>query len=178
MRLRGIEARILWRSVGRVARPVLILLILIVWPHSSKSAEEFSLGRVLLPGKQFTPHLDGSIEMTGHWKLKVVEDPVDPDGKFPIAAQSLNSTVIRCWPSKRVCEEYRAQIGFGLLFPIEPARFEIASWRDGRILATEELPANQEVLLRIDSESEHVEMEYRREPSPGRSRVFERWVLE
>lgn len=142
------------------------------------AGEEIASHRIFLPGKNVYLLPDGSLEINGHWKLLVVEDPVDKDGKFPIAAQNLNSIVIRCWSTKPVCEEYRASITAGVLLPVEPIQYEIVSWRRGRILATKHYPVNQEVLLRIDTESKRVEMEYRREPSPGRARVFERWVLD
>jgi hypothetical protein len=147
-------------------------------PEPNPAGEQFALDHIFLPGKNVYVLQDGSLEINGHWKLIVVEDPVDKDGKFPIAAQNLNSIVIRCWSTKRVCEEYRASITGGILLPVEPIQYEIASWRDGRILATVHYPASQEVLLRIDSGIKRVEMEYRREPSSGRARVFERWELE
>jgi hypothetical protein len=141
--------------------------------HSTPTAED-----VVLPTKTFTVLTDGSLEITGHWNLKEWEDPLDPSGEFPIAAQPLNSTIIHCWPTKQRCEEYRASITKGLLLPLEPLRYDIVSWSDGKIVSILDFPADAEMLLHINAARKSVELEYRREASPGRSRVFERWVLE
>ncbi len=145
---------------------------------AAEAKGDFAAGPAL-PGKSLTRLHDGSLVIYGHWTLKESEDPENPKGKlFRIAAQPQNSTIIRCWSSKPACEEYRAEIMLGTLLSREPASYEIASWLGGRIVAVLQLPANAEILLHIDADSEYVEMEYRRDPSPGRSRIFERWVLQ
>jgi hypothetical protein len=133
---------------------------------------------VVLPAKTFAVLPDGSLTISGHWKLKEWEDPVDPSGHFPIAAQPMNSTTIRCWPSKRTCEEYRASITKGVLLPLEPLRYDIVSWTDEKIVSILKFSADAEMTFHIDAHRKSIEMEYRRRPSPGLSRIFERWVLE
>lgn len=138
---------------------------------------------IKLPPKTFTEMGDGSIRLSGHWVLKTAHPSIEPNDR-PMAAQPLNSTIVECSASKRICEEYRADIfqtqaaGEGILFPSEPMTFTSVSWDRERVVATWTAPANVECLIRIDRRSKEVEMEYRRQPSPGRKRVFERWVLE
>jgi hypothetical protein len=185
MRLR---VGIAWRQARRIGWLFAFLAILLVLPSCQKiqtvtAAEaekrpKVQAGEVRLLSKSFARLADGSVEITGHWTPKEREDPVDPEGKLPIASQRLNSTIIRCWPSKSFCEEYRAVIAVGVLVPLEPARFEIASWGDGKIIATMDMFPQARILFHIDVDSEYAEMEYRREPTPGRCRVFERWALE
>lgn len=62
---------------------------------------------VTLPAIVLNKLSDGSLTVTGHWVLKMSEAPT---GQLPFGARPLNSTILRCWPSKRTCEEYRAQI--------------------------------------------------------------------
>ena len=95
-----------------------------------------------------------------------------------IAAQRLNSTVVECSISTRTCEKYRATVIGRLLLPQEPLRFAAISWDRERVVATWTAPANVECLLRIDRRTKEAEMEYRRQPSPNRRPVFERWILE
>jgi len=45
---------------------------------------------VTLPSRSFNKLLDGSLQSTGHWKLKVSEAP---SGQLPFGAQPLNSTM-------------------------------------------------------------------------------------
>lgn len=73
---------------------------------------------------------------------------------------------------------YRAQVSHGILFPLEPLRFSVVSWEGGKVLATQDFGSDIRILFHIDVRGEQVEMEFRRKPSPGRGRVFERWVLE
>ncbi len=138
---------------------------------------------IALPPKTFVEMDDGSIQLTGHWVLQTSEPPKHPND-FPFAAQALNSTIIHCSAATRTCAEYRAQIvqakvfGDGMLFPLEPMTFSVVSWDRERVVASWTAYPHVECLLRIDRTSKEVEMEYRRQPSSGRSRVFERWVLE
>lgn len=129
-----------------------------------------------LPSKTFSKLPDGSLEIRGHWNLKISEAP---SGQLPYGSQQLNSTIIRCWPSRRRCEEYRAHISHaGILFSLEPMTFKVVSWDGGRVVATWDVATDVQYLFYIDAGSEEIEMEFRRNPSPGRGRVFERWVLE
>jgi hypothetical protein len=130
-----------------------------------------------LPPKTFIETDDRSIQLAGHWVLQTSEPPKHPND-VPFAAQALNSTIIHCSSASRTCAEYRAQIGAGILFPLEPMTFSVVSWDRDRVLASWTAYPNVECLLRIDRTSKQVEMEYRRQPSSERSRVFERWVLE
>jgi len=79
--------------------------------HGKQS--EGATAEIVLPAKTFAVLPDGSLYVTGHWKLKMWEGSA---GNFTIAAQPLNSIILRCWPSKRVCEEYRASITKGIVF--------------------------------------------------------------
>ena len=130
-----------------------------------------------LPPKSVLRRADGSLEFSGHWKLKTAEGPKD---LLPIGAQLRNSTIIQCWPSKRACEEYRAQIvgESGYLFPSKPLRLQIESSEAGWIVAANSTFSDVRIQLQIDLTSQEVEMEFHRKASAGRSRVFERWVLE
>jgi len=133
-----------------------------------------------LPVKSFSRFSDGSgsLEIKGHWVLKESEPPV---GRNPYAGPRLNAAIIRCWRSKQVCDELRANLVFGnLLLPAEPIQYEIASWNLDKIIAIwdVDLDLDIQILLHIDADSERAEMEYRHEPTPGRSRLYERWVLE
>ncbi len=153
--------------------------------HETHSPAMSELSQVELPPKQFTKHPDGSIEITGHWTLKVSENlnrqsgAGAPAGSTPYATRTLNSTIIRCWPSKRSCAEYRAQISYGMLFSAEPMDFQVLSWDAfGKIIAIWDMALYVHYLFHIDLASEVAEMEFRRDPGPGEGRVFERWVLE
>lgn len=135
---------------------------------------------ISLPSKTFAETEDGSIRLAGHWVLRMSEPSQQPNDLL-FAAQELNSTVVHCSALTRTCHEYRVQVvraGEWTLFPLEPMTFAAISWNPERVVATWTAPANVECFLRIDRLSKEVEMEYRRQPSPGRSRVFERWVLE
>jgi hypothetical protein len=134
---------------------------------------------VTLPNKVFTKLSDDGLRVTGHWALRTAETSLPPsDGHF--AANPLNSTIIHCRPTTRRCEEYRATIASSdsLLLSLDPMIFSIVSWDPGQVVATWTTDPGIECILRIDRMSQEVEMEYRRQPSPGHSRVFERWVLE
>jgi hypothetical protein len=129
-----------------------------------------------LPSKAFSKLPDGSLEIRGHWKLKTSEAP---SGQAPYGSQPLNSTIIRCWPSRRTCEEYRAHVSdAGVLFSLEPMTYRVALWDGGTVVATWDVAPDVRYLFHIGLSSEDIEMEFRRQPSPGRGRVFERWVLE
>jgi hypothetical protein len=134
---------------------------------------------ITLPPKVFTQIADGSIRITGHWVLRTSEPPLSP-GEFPFAAQPLNSTIITCSRSTGTCVEYRAAIvgADGYLLPLDPLESRVLTWDSDRIVAAWSAPAQVECLLRVDRASQEVAMEYRRQPTPGRTRVFERWVLE
>jgi hypothetical protein len=185
MRLR---VGIAWRQARRIGWLFAFLAILLVLPSCQKiqtvtAAEaekrpKVQAGEVRLLSKSLARLPDGSVEMTGHWTAKEREDPIDPEGKWPIATQRINSTMIRCWPTRRICEEYRAVSSAGVLVPLEPMRLEIVSWDDGKIIATMDRYPHARILFHIDADSEQAEMEYRREPSPDHCRLFERWVLE
>ena len=131
--------------------------------------------RIELPAKSINTKPDGSLEFTGHWTLK---DSEAPPGQLPFAAQLLNSTVIRCSPSQRTCEEYRAQILGGVLLPVEPMVFGVVLWEGGRIVATRDIGFYSQLLLQVDEGTGDVQMEFRRAANPGQARVYERWVLE
>lgn len=131
---------------------------------------------ITLPSKAFSKLPDGSLEIRGHWNLKISEAP---SGQLPYGSQPLNSTIIRCWPSRWTCEEYRAHVSHtGMLFSLEPMTFAVVSWDGGRVVATWDVTTDVQYLFHIDAGSEEIEMEFRRNQSPGRGRVFERWVLE
>jgi hypothetical protein len=127
-----------------------------------------------LPPKVLNRLADGAIQITGHWVLKVSEAPAG----LPFGAQPLNSAIIRCSPLKRICAEYRAQITSGILLPLDPVEYQIMSWDLGRIVAKMDAGPDVRLLLNIDGGSEQAEMEFRRQASPDRARVFERFVLE
>lgn len=130
---------------------------------------------VELPLRSITKLQDGSFNISGHWKLAHSEAPA---AQMQFGAMPLNSTTIRCWPEKRRCEEYRAQITKGLLFPSEPILFTTPSWQGAEVTARAQLASDLEYLLRIDLLAQSVELEFYRQASPGREYVFERFVLE
>ena len=130
-----------------------------------------------LPSKTFTDLSDGSIRIDGHWVLKTSDPPL-ASSELPFGAQPLNSTIIDCSASTRTCNEYRATVVNRMLLTNDPLVFDVASWDPERLVASWSGAAMVECSLRVDRRSKQVEMEYRREPSAGRRRVFERWVLE
>ena len=129
---------------------------------------------IALPPKRFSRSMDGSLEVSGHWRL--VESQAAQD-QTPFGLQTMNSTVVRCWPLRNLCEEYKAQISAGILFPSEPVKFRITSSEAGQILAVCDFSGGIELRLHIEPGAEYADLEYRREPSPSTGRVFERWIL-
>lgn len=130
---------------------------------------------IILPTEIFSALPDGSLYISGHWKL-IHSD--DPKAKHPWAAQRLNSTIIRCWPTKGFCDEYQAMITNGVLMVLEPSRYEIVSSNGGNMVALLEVLPDTEDLFYINANTHRVEMEFHLSPSPGRTGVFERWELE
>ena len=120
---------------------------------------------------------DGSIRVEGHWVLKTSDPPLKST-ELPFAAQPLNSSVVECSLSTRTCLEYRATVIGRLLLPNDPLTYRVVSSDRDTVLASWSAPALVECFLRIDRRSKEVEMEFRRQPSADRRRVFERWVLE
>lgn len=142
---------------------------------------------VTLPPKALTRLPDGTIQIVGHWVLKAEEDRIGVQTGVPIGAQRLNSIIIRCSQAKRMCEESRADITLGVLLPLDdPLKYEIISWEPGRIVAQMDIGFHEaQMLLNIGFPTDQpavfefqAGLEFHREPSPGRGRVFERFVLE
>ena len=144
--------------------------------ESNKSAERSEAQTVQLLDRSLIKVSDGSLQIRGHWKLKESEDPLKP--KVPVASQPLNAVLLRCWPEKGQCAEYGAQVAMGILSTVDPVIYEVESWDANRIVARMGFGPDAQITVFIDIANEHIEMEYRRDPSPGRSRIFERYVLE
>ncbi|MGH9409556.1 MAG: hypothetical protein ACRD1V_08895 [Vicinamibacterales bacterium] len=144
---------------------------------SVASATDSTHPDIDLPPKVFREMQDGRVRVEGHWVLKT-SDPALKSNELPFAAQPLNSTIIGCSALTRSCTEYRATVIGRLLLPNDPVTYSVASWDRERLVASWTGPTLVECVLRIDLRSKDVEMEYRRQPSADRRRVFERWVLE
>lgn len=144
---------------------------------NSASASSQAKPDLELPGKTFRGTQGDLIRVDGHWVLKTSDPPLE-SAELPFAAQPLNSTVIECSRSTRTCQEYRATVVGRLLLPNDPITFEVTTWDSERIVASWTGPAAVECSVRIDWLSKEVDMEFRRQPTTGRRRVFERWVLE
>jgi len=130
---------------------------------------------VRLPAKTLQRRADGAIEFSGHWVLKSWEES---PGWAIHGAQKTNAATLRCWPSKLVCEEYRAEVKDGVLATMEPFRYKVSQWDGDRTVAARDEGVDIHYELNIDATSGLVALHCRRSMTLGRAKIEERWELE